>query len=291
METQALSISNALSAPFSKFIRLLIWKFEPTTLFCFSKNTTFKASGGCFRSETASTDAHYCLLMVTEAEDTTIQTVQKFINSRFNAGKITILCYSKRAASIAVIAKNKFFLKVYSRAQLLYSKHQFVQTDYNVEPNRIKMLTRAEQKLSHGQALMNSFFAGAAHSFNQKEYPMCVLMLHQVTEQCLILLLNLHLSFQMELHSLSTLIGLCSSFSDRPLQLFLSTEEDKRLFEILSSCSSSAAYNNPNFSVAQNDAQQLFISVSTFLKWTKLTCADRIKQLEQQAVLTQTALA
>jgi hypothetical protein len=160
METQALSITNALSAPFSKFIRLLIWKFEPLALFCFSRNTTFKANSGCFRTEKMSSDAHYCLLIVTEAEDTTKQAVQKFINSRFTAGKITVLCYSKKAATIAINAKNKFLLNVYSNAQLLFNKDHLIQTDYNIEPNQLKILKKAEQSYSHSHSIIDSFLPG-----------------------------------------------------------------------------------------------------------------------------------
>jgi hypothetical protein len=227
--------------------------------------------------------------MVTETEDTTMAAVQKFINSRFTAGKITMLCYSRKAASIAISAKNKFILKIYSSAHLLYSKDQFQQNDYIIEPNPIKTLTKAEQKLSHGNSLMDSFFAGAMHSLNNSEYPMCVMMLHQVTEQCLLLLLSIHLSFQTGIHSLHTLIGLCSCFSDKPQQLLLSTEEDKRLFEILIKSHSEVA-NSPNFSVPENDAKQLFIRVSLFLRLTRLICNDKIKQLEQQAGVTRKAM-
>lgn len=290
METQALSIATAHSKSFKKFIRLLIWRFQPAQLFCFAQNHVFKEDTGCFTPKRLNADSHYCLLMVIESEVETWQTIQKFINSRFATGKITILCYSKKAASIAITAKNKFFLKIYSTAQLLYSKDELPQDEYKRELNIFKALKNAERKSAHCNALIDTFFAGAEYSLNHQEYPMCVMMLHQVTEQCLILLLSLHLSFKIETHSLCTLIGLCRSFSDQPQKLLLSSEEDKRLFDILIK-SSSTVYNIPGSFVAENDARQLFIRISTFIKLTRIMCQDKIEQLKQQSISTQETLA
>lgn len=288
METQALSIAKTQSKSFSKFIRLLIWKFQPYQLFCFAQNNVFKEENGCFATKNITADSRYCLLMVTAAAEPTEQTVQKFIDSRFAAGKITILCYSKKAALEAIAARNRFFLTIYSRSQLLYSKDHFQQANYNYELNPFKVLKNAERKSAHCNSLIDTFFAGAEYSLQHQEYPMCIMMLHQVTEQCLILLLNLHLSFKIEApHSLNTLMGLCRSFSGQPQKLLLSSKEDKRLFEILVR-SNSAIYHNLSFSVDENDARQLFIRISTFLKLTRLMCRNKIQQLEQEVTLAQT---
>lgn len=80
METPTLSIANAQSASFRKFIRLLIWKFKPVLLFCFAESSVFKIDSGCFTKKSSCADSHYCLLMIIESEVPIEQAVQKLIN-------------------------------------------------------------------------------------------------------------------------------------------------------------------------------------------------------------------
>ena len=286
MKIQALSIANAQSKSFRDFIRLLIWKFKPVQLFCFAKSSILKEDSGCFTLQSSSADSNYCLLMVTESEVPTEQAVQKVINSHFMAGSMTVLCYSKETVSAAILNKNRFFLTIYSSSELLYSRNQLMQSVYRNEYNHLNIFKKAERRSSHHLAVADSFFAGATHSFYLQAYPMCVLMLHHVTRQCLTALLRVHLSYQMEIHSLTTLIGLCGSFSGQPQHLLLGGKEDKRLLEILIK-SSSEVYSCTAFSVSETDAKQLFIKISSFVKLTQLLCRNKINELNQEALLYQ----
>lgn len=289
METQTLSIANAQSQSFSSFIRLLIWRFKPLQLFCFAESSLLKEDSGCFTKKSSSADSHYCLLMVTESEVPTEMAVQKVINSRSVADRITVLCYSQKTVSAAIVAKNRFFLTIYSSAKLLYSRDQLLQSAYLKEFSDLNNFKKAQRKSSHYLALVDSFFAGANHSFYNQAYPMSVLMLHHVTRQCLTLLLRVHLFHQVEIRSLITLIGLCRSFTDQPQHLLLSGDEDKKLFKILIK-SGSEVYGTTAFSVSEADAKQLLIRVSTLVKLTQSLCKDKMEQLNEQAALYEQSL-
>lgn len=279
MEKPALSIANLQSESFSQLTRLLIKKFKPVQLFCFAQNRVFKEDSNCFTEEKISASAYYCLLMVTESDTPTGQTVQKLIDSRSSG--VTILCYTQKAVSAAFVAKNRFFLTIYNSSKLLYSREELLQSDYIREHSPFNVYKKAHRKSTQFKSLADSFFAGATHSFYNQEYPMCVLMLNQVTEQCLKLILCIHMPLPMEAYSLSTLLGLCRSFSNQPQHLLLSTKEDERLFGILTK-SNSALCISSKFCVSEKDATQLFIRVSALLKLVRLLYTDRLAQLEHR---------
>lgn len=264
METQPLSALSEQSKSFGGLIRLLIWKFEPLQLFCFAQSSVYKESSSCFTNNKEDVNCHHCLLMVTALDVPTAHTVQKFINARFKTGGITVLCHNQKTVSNAIKAKNRFFVTIYSRAQLLYSHDDLVQSEYNRYFSPLNALKKAEKKFSHYMALTDAFFAGATHYFKNGEHTVCAMMLHHTVEQCIALLVSLHLSYRVETLSLHNLLGLCRSFSDQPQQLLLVTTENKRLFEILIKGRSDVNCGIPS-PVAENDAKQLLIRVSTLI--------------------------
>eukprot|EP01133_Synstelium_polycarpum_P010112 gene10112-11788_t len=283
MEMQPLSALNEQSKSFNGLIRLLIWKFEPLQLFCFAQSSVYKESSSCFTTKKENVDCHYCLLMVTALDVPTAHTVQKFINARFKIGGITVLCHNQKMISNAIKAKNRFFVTIYSHAQLLYSHNELVQSEYIRSFSPLNALKKAEKKFSYYMALTDAFFAGATHCFKNGEHTVCAMMLHHTVEQCIALLVSLHLSYRVETRSLYDLLGLCRSFSDQPQQLLLATTEDKRLFEILIKGRSDVNCGIPS-PVAENDAKQLLIRVSTFIKLTRLMCKDKIERLQVETL-------
>ena len=89
--------------------------------------------------------------------------------------------------------------------------------------------------------------------------------------------------YRSEFHNLYRLLGLCTSFSKKPFELFFSAGvEDQRLFEILIKSYSQSRYNN-QFQVEEPDAMLLYERVSVFLILTKDLCADQIGKLETDA--------
>lgn len=283
METQPLSALKEQSTSFNRLIRLLIWKFEPLQLFCLAQSSVYKKSSSCFTSKKEDVNCHSCLLMVTASDVPTAHTVQKFVNTRFRTGGITVLCHNQKTVSNAIKAKNRFFVTIFSHAQLLYSHNELVQSEYIRNFSPLNALKKAEKKFSHYMALADASFVGATHCFKNCEHTVCTMMLHHTIEQCTALLVSLHLSYRTETRSLCDLVGLCRSFSDQPQQLLLATTEDKRLFDILVKGRSDVNCGVP-FPVAENDAKQLLIRVSTFIKLTRIMCKDKIERLHLETL-------
>jgi len=109
-------------------------------------------------------------------------------------------------------------------------------------------------------------------------------MMHQVVEQCCILLLWVHLGYRSEVHNLLRMLRLCTSFSVRPLKTFLyGSPENERLFNILLKSYSGSRYGN-GFSVSGNDAQILYDRITSFIALVKELCAAKIEEMEQEAL-------
>ena len=133
--------------------------------------------------------------------------------------------------------------------------------------------------------LAEGFLWGAGECLTNQDYKVSVFLLHQVTEQCCILLLRVHLSYRSEIHNLIRMLRLCNSFSEKPLQTFISgSVEDERLFSLLMKSYSGSRYGN-GFFVTPQDAQSLYQRVSTFVTLVKEMCGAKIEELEHEALL------
>lgn len=81
------------------------------------------------------------------------------------------------------------------------------------------------------------------------------------------------------------MLRLCCSFSDKPIKIFLSgNAEDERLFDILIKSYSGSRYGT-NFSVKEQDAQNLYNRITAFLSLVKEMYLEKIKQMDQEALL------
>lgn len=133
--------------------------------------------------------------------------------------------------------------------------------------------------------LAEGFLRGARECLDKQDYKVSTFLLHQVVEQCSILLLRVHLSYRSEIHNLIRMLRLCNSFSEKPLQTFISgSTEDERLFNLLMKSYSGSRYGN-GFTVTAQDAQSLYQRVSTFVTLVKEMCGVKIEELEHEALL------
>jgi len=79
------------------------------------------------------------------------------------------------------------------------------------------------------------------------------------------------------------MLRLCSAFSDRPIQTFLSgSRDDERLFDLLMKSYSGSRYRT-GYSVTQQEAQSLFERTSLFLNLVKDMCEAKIESLKNEA--------
>ena len=280
---QIISPATKHSEYFKKFIRSLVDKFQPLQIFCFAQTNSFEELKGCFTEQETKYQCNYGLLLVTETPARIDYEVQDFANYHYQHGSITALCHGKETINEAIKSNNRFFITVFKTGQLIYSHDGM--TNFDDFPHFIpsQSAVKASKHLSHHLPLAEGFLAGAGECLSKKQFVVCTFMLHQVVEQCLIVLIRVHLAYRSEIHNLSRMLGLCRSFSDKPEKMLLSgSKEDHRLFEVLTKSYSGARYSH-TYAVNTDDATALYIKVSAFLTLTEEMCQKKIGELDTEA--------
>ncbi|RZK26603.1 MAG: HEPN domain-containing protein, partial [Flavobacterium sp.] len=253
MELQFFSAFDRHTVDFKSFIGLLIDKFKPLQIFCFSKRFIMDGMSGTFVENTTAYQCHYCLLMVTDTNTRIDHEVQDYANGLYVDGTITILCHGQEPISEAIQKNSRFFISLYSIGKLIYSRDGInvlnLTRRYDIADAPIKAYNHYQHRIS----LAEAFLIGANECLAKEQYAVCTFLLHQVVEQCCIGLIRVFLAYRSEVHNLKRLLLLCNAFSDAPYNLFLSgTKEDSRLFEILVKSYSQARYGN-TFQVQKQD--------------------------------------
>jgi HEPN domain-containing protein len=274
---------------FKIFVQSLVAKFQPLQIICFAKTSSIIQSSGCFQDQDNSYNCNYCLLMVTESNTRLDHEAQNFANTHFQHGVISILCHGQESVLEAIKANNRFFISIYNAGQLLYSQDGMSQIDFSPKFIPTQSAKKAQKHLSQRMPVAEGFLRGAAECLAQMDYNVSTFMLHQVVEQCCILLIAVHLSYRSEIHHLLRLLHLCSSFSERPIKTFITgSTEDERLFSILMKSYSDSRYGS-GFHVSEQDAKSLHQRVNTFVNLVKEMCTEKIEGLEQEVILYQQA--
>ena len=285
METQIISPGEFKTSPFKMFIRRLVDKFQPLKIICFAKTEHCSKTEGCFQDQESSKRCDYCLLMVTETATRIDHQVQDYSNLYYQNGTICILCHSKEAVLEAIKANNRFFVTLYSTGQLLYSQNGMSNFDFRTSFIPTESALKANNHYNHRLPLAEGFLRGAKECLENDDFNISTFMLHQVVEQCCILLVRVHLAYRSENHNLMRLLRLCCSFSDRPIKTFLSgCPDDERLFNILIKSYSGSRYGS-GFFVAAEDARNLFTRITEFTTLTKEMCIAKIEELKHEALL------
>lgn len=272
---------------FKKFVNRLVERFQPLQLFCFAKTNLIAETNGCFTATESSYNCNYCLLMVTEKATRIDHEVQEFSNIYYHHGTISVISHSQQTVSEALRANSRFFIRIYTTGQLLYSRDGMSNFDFTDRFIPTLAAKKAQKHFDHHIPLAEGFLHGAAECLARKDFNVSTFMLHQVVEQCSIVLLRVHLAYRSDIHNLLRMLRLCCSFSDRPIQTFLSgSPEDERLFNLLLKSYCDSRYAG-DFSVCANDAQILLDRVSLFLMLTKEMCIAKIEELAHQASVYQ----
>jgi len=124
----------------------------------------------------------------------------------------------------------------------------------------------------------------ASECLAKEQFGICAFMLHQSVEQACICLVRVHIAYRSEFHNLYRLLRLCQCFSERPFQLFMSTPEDERLFDVMAKSYSGSRYKD-DFTVSRQDAERLYQRVASFILLVKEMCDEKIELLAQEASL------
>lgn len=285
MEMHILSAADQQANYFKTFVKSLVEKFQPLQLFCFAKTNLLSETNGCFRDQENTHHCNYCLLMVTETSVRIDHEVQEFTNVRYRKGNVSIICHGQESILEAIKANNRFFMTVYTSGKLLYSHDGMSHFDFTGKFIPTQSANKAQKHFNHRMPLAEGFLHGAGECLAKKDFNISAFMLHQVVEQCCILLIRVHLAYRSEVHNLLRMLRLCGSFSDKPIKTFLSgNREDERLFDLLMKSYSGSRYGT-GFSVSGDDAQSLFDRTSFFVSLVKDMCRAKIEELEHGGLL------
>lgn len=267
---------------FSAFIHRLVQKFEPLQIFSFSQHSYSHTSQGCFNADQGYFKCDYCLLAITETATRIDYEMQDFANADYQHGTITIIGHGRRSVIEAVQQNSRFFISVLSYGKLLYSKDGLFDNDAISVFIPTKGAIKAIKHYEHRIPLADGFLMCASECLEKQQFAICAFMLHQAVEQTCICLLRIHIAYRSEFHNLYRLLRLCTCFSEKPLQFFLSTAEDERLFKLMAKSYSASRYKD-DFSVSRQDAERLYQKVASFVSLAKEMCNEKIELLAQSA--------
>lgn len=285
MENHPLNLTPPQCRELQELVNLLVSRYEPSNIICFGCNHNTKTVSSCFIRPVDYYSCHYFLLMATTESGRIEHEVQDFVNANFSGGSITILAHGKDTISHAISQGNRFFIAVFRDGFQLYAANGLrIMMDYpNMNP--ATTLTSAEEHFFHRIPLAEGFLKGAHECLANQHYNICTFMLHQVVEQCCIVLIRVHMAYRSDFHNLQRLLNLCRCFSDQPYKMLLSGNPvDSRLFDILIKSYSQARYAS-TFFVDKNDAGALYDRVSSFVQLTKSVCIVKMEELHQLALL------
>ncbi|WP_412468347.1 HEPN domain-containing protein [Pedobacter sp. KLB.chiD] len=267
---------------FRAFIHRLARKFEPLKILSFSQHSYTQMSRGCFNDNQSYFKCDYCLLAITETATRIDYEMQDFANADYQHGTITLIGHGRQLVIEALQQNSRFFISVLSRGELRYSKDGLL--DHDPIPAFIptKGAIKAIRHYEHRIPLADGFLMCASECLEKEKFGICAFMLHQAVEQTCICLLRVHIAYRSEFHNLYRLLRLCTCFSEKPFQLFLSTPEDERLFEIMAKSYSGSRYKD-DFTVSRHDAEFLYQRVASFLLLAKVMCNEKIALLAKSA--------
>ena len=267
---------------FRAFIQRLAQKFEPLQIFSFSQHSYSHTSQGCFNDNLYYFKCDYCLLAITETATRIDYEMQDFANADYQHGTITIIGHGRQSVIEAVQQNSRFFISVLSCGKLCYCKDGLLDHDpipaFIPTKGAIKAIRHYERRIP----LADGFLMCASECLEKQKFGICAFMLHQAVEQTCICLLRVHIAYRSEFHNLYRLLRLCTCFSEKPLQLFLSTAEDERLFKLMAKSYSASRYKD-DFTVYRQDAERLYQRVASFILLAKKMCNEKIELLAKSA--------
>jgi len=267
---------------FREFINRLAQKFDPLQIFSFSQNSYTNKSQGCFNDNQGYSKCDYCLLVVTETATRIDYEIQDFANSYYQHGTTTVISHGRQSVIDAVQQNSRFFISVLTYGKLLYSKDGLLDSDPISTVIPTKGAIKAIRHYQHRIPLADGFLMCASECLEKEQFGICAFMLHQAVEQTCICLVRVNIAYRSEFHNLYRLLRLCQCFSEKPFQLFLSTPEGERLFDVMAKSYSGSRYKD-DFTVSRQDAERLYQLVASFLLLAKEMCNEKIELLAKSA--------
>ncbi len=262
------------------FVKVLVEKFQPMQIYSFCEIVKTDIHSGCFTPQADNNGYHCFLLMVMESPTRNEHEAQDFCRSKFEGGKITILSHSLETITESIKKNNRFFISILNEGKLVYNHTGILVAECNASFDPSQNHEKAKKHYEHRLKLAKGFLHSAEESHLEGHSEVAVFLMHQIVEQSTIALLRVNLAYRSDIHHLGRQLDLCCCFSSEPSDIFRSTKEDLRLFEILLRSYSQARYNE-NFIVDYYDAEKLLGKVKDFLSLTERICIEKITGFEK----------
>lgn len=285
MENQIQSTATVHAVNFNIFIRSLVERFQPLKVFVYSKANLFLEYGGSFRNQKSVYACDYWLLVVTKTDTMIGNEIQEFANLHYKNGHVSIISHGEQSIAKAIKANNSFFIHVYATGQLIYNRDGLTKFDFRAKLNLDESIEATQHFFNQRIPIAEGFLRSALECLHKKDYLVTAFLLHQVVEQCCMIMIRVNIGYRTETHNLLRMLRLCNSFSGLPLKAMLTgSVEDYRLFNLLTKSYSESRYGS-GFAVAEQDVQSLYQRVNQFMSLSKKICKRKIELLKHEAAV------
>jgi HEPN domain-containing protein len=252
-------------------------RYNLAGIICFSCLNHLEAGFSCFTNRQQQNTLHFHFLVITNTTPRVEHEIQDYISNHYKSFFATVLAHSLQTVETSIAQGNRFFVEVCQHG-VYYYKAGNLFADVNFPKlNPYNTLEKAERRYHDRSQRASGFLeAGSAHIIKGIYHENAVFMLHQAVEQACVSMIKVWLGYRVDIHNLSRLLSLTTTFSNKPTSIFLNDDkEKKRLFEILQRSYGEARYQD-HYKVERDDADNLMHLVADFITLADDLCLEWI---------------
>ena len=242
----------------------------------------------CFATEEFFTINQYFLLVVTRNEQRLRQIVQEIATTPYHKIRITTISCTFNRIETQLKKNDRFFNTVLKDGIALYNDNNKQET-HIWEPDHLRILLSAERNYQNHWALALGFLAAAISAMEDDggQPAIVVYFLQQATVQTCLTLIKICSGLKPPTRSLSKLLELCFCFEPYlSIHFKQNTNEEIRLFNVLLNAQTIDT-GRTEFEATTADAELLKEQADEFMVMVEVCCGTRIKDLENQAMLSE----
>jgi len=189
--------------------------------------------------------------------------------------RATLIIHDIKEVNKAISKGQYFFTDIKKEGVLLYDSKQFeLAQAQKLSPQERKQT--AQQDFKYWFKSARSFLIDFGHAFKRRDYSKAAFELHQATERFYATILLVFTHYKPKEHDIETLGKQVSNLDPRFLPVFLrSTQEEKRLFDLLKKAYIDARYN-PQYKITKKELEYLAERVKKLQRLTKEVCQEKI---------------
>ena len=260
-------------------IEALVQAFAPLFIYQFAKKVHQEKINSIFCDGKGQRQCTFYLLIITEDGAVMENRVQEFADQTCSAFKVIIQVHPKEMLLRNSHHRNAYFASVLNEGKLCYAAPGLARLLPLELPNTKKRLGRAVVHWRKRKGMAEGFFAAAEQAIECGQEYVGLFLLHHVTEQACMGLINTFMDYHPDTRNLERLLYLCACFSNLPFQHFLGTTENESLLKIMMKSFSQARYND-GFSLAHHSIYRFSELVEGFVKLANDLCEAQFKVLQ-----------